>query len=341
MANSLDGQAGTVPEVTYGTPLTVTRFYEIDPSNTKHSQDPGIQQGMGLRVGSRFARSDRRAATQQTNKGTLETDVFAKGLGTLLNAAMGGNGVSTLVSGSTFQQLFTSVLTGSLAPSLTLQLGVVRTDAGGTVDAYTYAGTTITKWTLTQETGGFLRLSVEWDATTLATATGLATASYVTVNPAFHFGMASATYGGTVTAPTTTALASGGTALTNVRNFTLEVDNGLDIERWKFGGTRNQPRMGRPKATIKCTAEYDGVVFRDALIAQTANPFSITWSDTATALSTGFATFQIIAQATKTNPNDFAPPTDGTTTVDLELEVLEPATGAALTIATRTSDTTL
>ena len=340
MAGSLDAQIGSIPEVTYGTPLTPTRFYEWGVES-KHRQDPGIQQGMGLRVGSRFARADRRAPTQQTNTGTIESDVFAKGYGTLLNACMGGNGVSTLVSGATFQQLFTSILTTSLAPSLTLQYGIVRTDTGGTVDAYTYAGATVTKWTLTQDVGGFLHLSIEWDATTLATGTALASASFSTVNPAFHYGMASATYGGAVTAPTTTALATGGTAATNVRNFTLEVDNNLDVARWKFGGTRNQPRMGRPKATIKATVEYDSTTWRDALTAQTTAPFSITWTDTGTALSAGFATFQIIAQATKANVNDFAQPGDGTVTQDLELEVLEPAAGAALTIATRTSDTVL
>jgi hypothetical protein len=137
VAGSLDFQVGSVPEATYGTALTVTRFLEITAA--KHSQDPGIMTTQGLRVGSRFARADRRAATMQTNSGTIEADVFAKGYGTLFNWLMGGTGVVTTVVAGTVQQLFTSSITSSLAPSLTLQYGIVRSDAAGTVDTYTYA----------------------------------------------------------------------------------------------------------------------------------------------------------------------------------------------------------
>lgn len=339
MAGALDFQVGSIPEVTYGTPLTVTRFYEITAA--KHSQDPGIQTGQGMRVGSRFARADRRAPTMQTNSGSFEADVFAKGYGTLFSWLMGGTGVSTLVAGTTFQQLFTSNPTSSLFPSLTLQYGIVRSDSGGTVDAYTYAGACCTKWSLACETGGFAHLAVDWDATTLATATALATASYQTVNPAFHFGMGALTVGGAVTVPTTTALASGGTAATNVRNFNLEVDNSLDVERWKFGGTRNQPRSGVPKATIKATAEYDATTWRDLLINQSTTAVTLTFTDTNTPLSTGNATLQIVAPACKVNPISFAEPSTGTVTQDVEFEVMEPATGSALYVVLRTSDTVL
>jgi Phage tail tube protein len=339
MAGALDFQVGSVPEVTYGTPLTVTRFYEINASD--HQQDPGIQTGQGLRVGSRFARADRRAATQQTNTGMIDVDVFAKGYGTILNGCMGGNGVSTLVSGATFQQLFTSTLTSSLYPALTLQYAIVRSDAAGTVDTYTYAGSTFTKWVLACDTGGFLNLKADWDATTLNTATGLAAATYQVVNPAFHFGMGALTVGGSVTVPTTTAIATGGTAATNVRNFSLEVDNGLDVSRWKFGGTRNQPRSGVPKATIKATAEYDVTTWRDLLINQSTTSVTLTFTDTNTPLSTGNATFQIVAPACKVNPVKFPGPTTGTITQDVEFEVMEPTTGSALYLVLRTSDTVL
>lgn len=340
MAGALDFQVGSIPEVTYGTPLTVTRFYEITAA--KHSRDPGVQTTSGFVVGQPFDLAERRASTMPTHTGSLEADVFAKGYGTLFSWMFGGGGVSNLVGGTTFQQLFTSAQPASLASSMTLQYGIVRSDTGGTVDTYTYAGCSCTKWSLSCDSGGFVHLSADWDGNSLATATALATASYQTVGPAYHFGMGALTVGGSVTVPTTTALATGGTAATNVRNFNLEVDNNLDVGRWKFGATRNQPRRMRPKATIKCTAEYDSITWRDLLINQTTVPISMTFTDTNTALSTGNATLQIVAPNCKVNPGSFAEPTTGTVTQDLEFEVMgSSAGGAALYAALRTSDATL
>jgi hypothetical protein len=338
VAGALDHQVGIAAESTYGTPVTVTRFYEWNP-DSKHQWDPRVQTGTGLRVGSRFARADRRVSVVGMGNGTITTDVFDKGMGVLLNAAM-GNGASTLVSGTTFQQLFTSTLTSSLIPPLTIQYGVVRSDTAGTVDAYTYAGGSITKFELSCDSAGFLTSSFDWDAASLATGTALATASYPTNTAAFHFGQGAMTVGGAVTNPTTTALATGGTAATNIRNFTLSVDNNLDTGRWRFGG-RNQPRTGVPKATIKATAEYDAVTWRDLLINQTTTSVTLTFTDTSISLSTGNAQFQIVAPACKVNPGAFAQPSPDTVTADVEFEVMEPSTGSALYLVIRTADSTL
>jgi len=342
MAGALDHQVGMVAEVTYGTALTVTRFYEWDLDQSEHQWDPKRVQGSGMQVGDGgFGRADRSVSVLGQGAGKIGLDYQTKGMGVIVESLF-GTGVSTLVSGSTFQQLFTSNLVGSLLPARTVQYGIVRSDTGGTVDAYTYAGVTFPKMTLKCAAGEVLKGEFEWDARSQTKATGLATASYPAglLEP-FHYGQVSeVTYGGAVTVPTTTALKSGGTAVTNFRSFEMELDDNADIERWSLGGTRNQPRIAKRECTLKVAAEYDAVVYDDALVNHTSNPFTITWTSSQ-ALSTGFATLQLVFPATKITAGARPSPTTETPVTELELEVLKPASGHAVYLVHRTADTTL
>ena len=77
------------------------------------------------------------------------------------------------------------------------------------------------------------------------------------------------------------------------------------------------------------------------MTAFTTNAFTITFSNPDVPLSTGNATLQIVAMATKVNAGARPSPTNETPTMELELAVLKPATGNALTIVHRTADTAL
>ncbi|HET8661041.1 MAG TPA: phage tail tube protein [Micromonosporaceae bacterium] len=339
MAGALDHQVGWIPEVTYGTPLTVTRFGEWDLGNSEHDWDPKPVQGTGMQVGDGgFARADRSVAVVGQGSGKIGLDIVPKGLGNLLNGPF-GTGVTTLVGGTTWQQLFTTNLTGSLLPAYTLQYGVVRSDSGGTVDAYTYSGVTFPKLTLSCETGDVLKGEWEWDARSQTKVTALATAAYTNTFTPFHFGQAAATFGGALVVPTTTVMGSGGTAATNIKSFSLELDNQADTDRWVFGGTRNQPRVAKRVATITMEAEYDAATYDDAMVGHTTVGVSLTFTTT-DALSTGFTQFQIMAPACKVTAGGRPSPTDETPTTELELEVKKPSSGAALYVAVRTSDAT-
>jgi hypothetical protein len=340
MAGSLDHQVGTVAETTYGTPVTVTRFHEILPDST-HSWDPRPVQGEGLRTGAQFARLGRRAAGTGRGAGELKVEATSKGQGTLLEWAM-GNGTSTLVSGTTYQQLFTTAPpTSGLFPSRTIQYGVVEADASGTPDPYTYSGCMCTGWELSVEDGGLVQLSFSWDAYARATATALAAASYPTgLAVPFHFAQGALVIGGTLTAPTTTVLGSiaAGTTTANVRSLSLSVDNGMDVDRWVLGG-RNQPRSGVREATLSLTTEYTGSTWRDYLVAQGAVPFLATFTSTES-LSTGTAVLQICGTGVVNAGADANPSTE-TPTEEIELQLLTPSSGYPLYAALRTADTAL
>ena len=68
MATLLDGQYGMKKETTYGTPVTVDRFYEI-LADSSHNFDKMPIRGEGLKAGSNGPRVDRSVAG--VGKGTV------------------------------------------------------------------------------------------------------------------------------------------------------------------------------------------------------------------------------------------------------------------------------
>lgn len=341
MAGLLDHQLGLVAESTWGTPVTVTRFHEL-LAGSGMSWDPRVVQGQGLRVGGKFLRTARRAGIYGQGSGSVKAELLSKGFGVLLNACF-GTSTHTLVSGSTYQQVFTATQTGTVLPALTVQEGIVRNDAAGTVDPYTYAGCSVTSFELDIPVGDIATLTVNLDAKSLSTATALATASYPTGPSLYHWGLGAGTRGGTLTAPTTTALGSvsGGTVTSTIKSLNVAIDNNLDVGRWVFGG-RNQPTVGLRSGKVKAGVEYNSATERDALIGQTSDGLLLDLVTTE-ALSTGFARMQVIIPEMKINNPDALPvPTNGETVVtDVEWEILDNLTASPIYLVTRTGDTAI
>lgn len=340
MAGPLDHQVMIAAETVYGTGVTPTRSYEWDLENSEHEFDPKVIQGSGMQVGDGgFDRADRSVAVIGQGSGKIGLDFQTKGMGLLCNGPY-NTGVATLVAGTTYQHLITGSLVSSLLQSFTAQYGVVRSDAAGTVDAYTYLGVTFTKHTMKCDAGGVIKTEFEWDAKARTEATALATPAYPAglLDP-YHFGQIACTIGGSVTVPTTTALAVVGTTVTDVKSFEYELDNAADTDRWVFG-SRNQPRVAKRQASLKLSTEYNALTYDQAMTAHTTLPVTITATSTQ-ALSTGFATLQLVFPACKITSPDRAQPQADTPTVDYEFAVRKPATGAAVYLVMRTSDAAL
>lgn len=292
MATPQDCSIGVVAESTFGTYVAPTRFYEF--TDEGFDWKPNRKQGVGLRVGGRVARTGRRVETTKQGEGKLELEAVTKGLGVILKAAL-GTGTSTLVSGSTYQQLFTL---GDVLDSLTVQKGIV--DAGGTVRAHSFLGCSVTQWSLMVPNDDIAKLSFDFDVRDLDTAQSYATPSYPTTPSLFHFAQAASTYAGTVTVPTTTAIATGGTAATDIRDFELNVNNNLAVDRFNHGaaGKKAKPTVGLREITGKFTAEYAANGYRDDFIADTERAIVVTLTSSE-ALSTGTATLQVVLPAVK------------------------------------------
>lgn len=292
MTTFADCSIGYKQESTYGTGVTVDRFLEFNSEDLDFT--PARQTRKGMRVGRRTAISGRKITTTKQAGGPFETDIWTKGLGTLLQGAF-GSGVSTLVSGSTYQQVFTWADT---LPSFTVQKGIPR--VGGTVDAYTFLGMMVDSFTISIPSDDAATLSVEWDGRDMTTGTAYAAPSYVSSPNVYQWAHAAFTYGGTVTAPTATALASGGTPALDIRDLEITVNNNLNKERWNGGlaGLKDKPTVGIREVTGKFTAEYLARGYIDDFAADTERALTATLTS-GEALSSGNATFQLVLSAIK------------------------------------------
>jgi hypothetical protein len=301
VASTQDCSIGFIPEVTYKTGLTPTRWVEYLDESLDWAKT--IKQGKGLRVGGRVARSGRRVITSAMGKGDISLEATSKGLGLWWQALLGA-GTSTLVSASTYQQLFTI---GDVPTSLTIQKGLP--ELGGTVDAYTFLGCMIDSWEFDFPNDDIATCKATVNAGDLAVATAYAAPSYPTAPNLFHFSNVSYS-SGALTAPTTTALAAGATPLTDIRGGSVVVNNNLNIRLNGGGaGRQSKPPLGLRTITGKLDVEYDSTTWRDSVIGDT--PLNLIVTYTAGALGTGFETLQLVlpeikldGELAKTNGTD-------------------------------------
>lgn len=332
MTNVIDTSVGFGVEGTFKTYQAPTRHLEHKSESLKWN--PNRKQGTGIRVGSRVARSGRRVTPTAEGKGDVTFDVVTKGMGLLWKAAFGSS-TSTVVSGATYQQVHNF---GDDLDSLTIQKGVVR--ANGTVDAYSFLGCAVDSFDIDSPNGDIITAKFGFDAADMTTAQSYVAPTYPSGMEVIHFGQVTADIGGTVTAPTTTALGSSASAIAvGVRNFSLSVTNNIDNKRFNYGqnGRKAKQIVTKREVKGKFTAEYDNTTLRDAFLND--SDVSIVFTASGSALSTGFVTFQIVIPVARLDGEIPEAGDDGVTTVDHSFQVLDGLSGQPLTLVTRTADT--
>src|SRR6266568_1416665 len=127
-ASGLSGQVGAVAETTYGTPVTVTHFYEFLSENFQYA--PAWLDGMGLKAGQAYNRASRTVVSQADVNGDLTMEHTSGEAATAVADSMGfwwkyalGSAFTTpvVVLGTAFSQTHTN---GSKAGQfLTVQVG--------------------------------------------------------------------------------------------------------------------------------------------------------------------------------------------------------------------------
>lgn len=291
MATQQDCSIGFGVESVYKTGVTPTLWPEFVEESLDWNKN--VKQSAGLKVGSRVSRSRRRVIPTADGGGDITIEAQSKGMGKLWRACL-GVGDSNLVSGSTYQQVFNF---GNSSPaSLTVQKGLPLAD--GTVKADTYLGGIVTGWEFSVPNADIAMFRTSWDFGDVTTATAYTSPTYATTSNLYHFANASI-YTGTLTAPTTTALASATAPVAGVRSFTVGNNNNPDVGRFNIGGAgrKDQPLQGVGEITGSMDVEYVTDDFRDAVLDDSPMVALITL--TAGALSTGLETLQIIIPAIK------------------------------------------
>lgn len=288
-------------EVTYKTYVAGARGWEI-LGDESLDWVKGVKQGMGLRVGARVARSLRRTVPSAQGAGDLSIEAISKGMGLGWEACL-GTGVSTLVSGSTFQQLFTL---GDTPMSASIQKSPTRVD--GTQDPISFLGCMVEEWEFAFGNQDIAGLKMGWDIGDFSTAQAYVAPVYPSAPSLFHFANASLSTG-TLTAPTTTALASAATPTANVRGGKIMGKNKLRNDRFNMGGAgrKSKPTVGVREFSGELTIEYDSTTYRDLVLNDGAMTLLVQY--TGAALSTGVETLQVALSEIKLEgelprPND-------------------------------------
>jgi hypothetical protein len=322
-------------ESTFRTGVTPTRWLEF-LGDESLDMTKSVKQGQGTRVGSRVARSGRRVVTSYDYGGDIGVEASSKGMGLFWTWLMGAS-TSTLVSGTTYQQVHTI---GDNPSSLTIQKGVVQ--AGGTVDPITFLGAMCSGFEIAFPNDDIVTVKATVDAADMTTATAYTAPTYPSSPSLFSF-VGGSISSGTLTAPTTTVAASSTTALANVRGGSIAVDHTLNGGRQNLGaaGKKAKQLHGTSGITGKLDVEYDSATFRDALIADTPLALVLTWT-TATALSAGVETLQVVLPEIKFDGE--LPKANGTEliTPGMSFTVLDNLTAAQpMWVVCRTSDSAL
>ena len=263
MTTPQDCSVGLGVESVYGTAVARTRWFEfLDES---FSFVKNVKQGVGLRVGSRVARSGRRVVASAEGSGDLTIEAVTKGLGLLWQLGL-GSGTSTLVSAGLYQQVFTL---GDAMPSATIQKGIPRAD--GTVDAYTFTGCMVESLTIDCPNADNVKVKTSWNAKDMTTATAYTAPSYATGPSVFTFAHG-AVYSGALTAPTATALGSAATPVASIRSGSITIKHNLKTDRYNCGGggRKEKPFAGIREISGSLVAEYADAAFRDAIVNDTS-----------------------------------------------------------------------
>ena len=290
MTTQFDCSIGLKKEVTYGTGLTVDKFYEFTDEDL--DWDPTFIDGKGHRYGQRLQASDRHVLTRSACGGSITVEAMTKGMGALFEAAL-GVGVSTVASTTAYQQLFTPTLQNM--PSYTIQKGIPPL-GGGAVQPQTYTGMVCNGFQLSAGNGEIPTFKFDFNGKAVDTATAYTAVSYPASNQLLTFVHGTITLGGSVTVPTTTALATGGTVAANVRSVDFTWDNSLDSEGYNFGsaGTRGRaPVIGLRSGSGSLEVDYTDNVLRDAYLNQTEMAMVLTFKGTTAITGAFFPTIQL------------------------------------------------
>lgn len=291
IGSGLGGQLGMVAEVTYGTFVAPTRFYEFSKESLVLKKTTA--QSAGVAAGRLLALSSRRVLTQLEVSGSIDMEVTNAGMGLLLQALMGTT-VTPVQQGATAAYLQTHTLADNFGKNLTIQKGVPLTT--GTVTDKSFVGCKVTAAEFSCEVGDMLMSSWEIDGRTCDEGQTLASASYPARSP-FHFGQLAVK----------TGVFASETAHDGVRKVSVKIERPMATDRFYAGqsGLKKEPISNDlVKITGSIEMDYVSTTLDDLHTSDAATSLVLEWVGPVIA-STFFETFRITLPAIKI---DEAPP---------------------------------
>ena len=275
----LDAQVHIGRETTYGVAVTPTRSFEA-LADIGEAQREALQ-SVGMRAGLQTVRSDRRRNYIKGGEGSLELHPLNSGFGMLLRAAIGtasstgpgGSVPSSLGSGATIARFDTA--SGAPNESLTVVVGRPPADPAAAVIPWTYTGGVVHAFSLEQEVGdgddGQLKATFELDYNN-ELVVGDAGAQTL---PAAAYPAADFVYGW----PDLTVTIDGG-AVGDTRTFNLEMDHGVNRERYYMRGSTLKKRPIRtevPEFSGSLSFDYENNTVYEYVRSSEVVPLVAEW----------------------------------------------------------------
>jgi hypothetical protein len=322
----MDHQLGVVDESTYGTAVTVTRFFEYESENIAETY--GRTEGDPLRTGSGVIRHDRFTPYFAGAAGTIQMTALTKGFGFWLKHMLGG--VATTGPAETSVYTHTGTEGSLVGDSFTCQVNRPF-HPSGTNQAFTYSGGKVAKWTLSNSVEGHLLLDLDCDFQKVDTGVALATASYPSGMDPFSWVKGVITIGGSDY---------------DVTEFSLEWDNGLNVDRRQIrnNALKKEPTAGRRSGTFSLSADFDSLTQRNRAAADTRAgalaAVTATWKGPTLLGSTIYPEFSVSIPAGRFD--EWSGATEGTDAITQELSgvVRYDGTNSPVTVTYKSADTT-
>jgi hypothetical protein len=238
-----DFQFGAIDEVTFGTALTVTRFFEYNGDTVPFKPIAGRTEGNPLRLGSRVRRSARVVPFMDHVEGTLPLDVMTKDFSFWLKHMLPS--VVTAGAGPYTHTATEGTSSATIGKSFTAQVNMPFHPTG-TNQSLTISGGKVPKWKLSAAVDEMVTCELDIWAASMTTGTALATASYTAAAANFAWVHGVVTLGGSAV---------------DLISFDLEVDQGYDLERKQIRGNAapKEPTPGPLEITWSAEADFESL----------------------------------------------------------------------------------
>ena len=252
MSSVFDAYVGAVDEVTYGTAVSVSRFFELSKESISGKYER-VESG-AMMTGQRVMRADRFAPNPKGADGSLELEVLDKGFAFWLKHML-GNVVKGTVDADGFS-VFTGTIADLAGKSFTAEVG--RVDASGALSQFNYTGGKVNTWEISNQVDGVLNLNLDLLFAKETVRVGSA------VTPTYPTGANLFTYlGGAFTLDGSTVAVS---------DISIKGDNGLKDDRWAIGVGRREPREEKARdISFELKGDFDSMTAYNKVVAATAS----------------------------------------------------------------------
>ena len=324
MSSILDQVVQIGVESTYGTAVAPTRAFEAKTDTWQREVE--FIESVGFRKDQQTIRSDRHDTISVGASGSIDCDVLTKGMGLLLQHSLGGSSGPTQQGGTA---AYTSTFeTSDSGPGTSYTVQVAKADSNGGLQAFTYEGSIVTGFNVSQDLGSALSLTVDFDSEAEQNSTALAAASYPSGTDVFVY--------------TDATIEIDDSAISTFTSFSLDGDLGMKTDRrfLKGSAVKGQPlRNALPSYTGSLSGEFQVMAQYEAFVAGTTFKLEFIAAKSTAIAGSYYPTFKVTLPVCVFTGSTPTASLSDLSTIELPFTVLDNGSDAAVKIEYTSTDT--